>query len=203
MNKKGFTLIELLAVIVVLGIIMTIAGTAALKIKKNADIETAKKLEKTIEDLGPSIYSYEMIKKGTFYNNYNGLHSAGNVDLSTKTVNDRKEYQGYSLLVTLDILKSKGYLKTDQLKIGNNTCQGFLRTYKTDNGPYFEGNICCAGIYSTNKGKEAIGDDCSWYIKSNEKVYNSSGNEVTGIENYTPSNGESKQNQGWVTELSE
>ena len=30
-NKKGFTLIELLAVIVVLGVIMSIAGTAVLK----------------------------------------------------------------------------------------------------------------------------------------------------------------------------
>ena len=47
-NKKGFTLIELLAVIVVLGVIMSIAGTAVLKQKKKANIEEAKSLENTI-----------------------------------------------------------------------------------------------------------------------------------------------------------
>ena len=36
-NKKGFTLIELLAVIVVLGVIMSIASTAVLKQKKKAN----------------------------------------------------------------------------------------------------------------------------------------------------------------------
>ena len=34
-NKKGFTLIELLAVIVVLGVIMSIAGTAVLAEKES------------------------------------------------------------------------------------------------------------------------------------------------------------------------
>ena len=37
MKKNGFTLIELLAVIVVLGIIMTSAGTAVLSQKKKAN----------------------------------------------------------------------------------------------------------------------------------------------------------------------
>lgn len=56
MNKKGFTLIELLAVIVVLGIIMTVAGTAVLNQKRNANLEEAKKIEKTLADLGSDVY---------------------------------------------------------------------------------------------------------------------------------------------------
>lgn len=60
-NRKGFTLIELLAVIVVLGLIMTIAGTAILKQKKKANIEEALKIEQSIKDLGPNIYSYEYL----------------------------------------------------------------------------------------------------------------------------------------------
>lgn len=38
-NKKGFTLIELLAVIVILGILLSISITAINKIKKNQDVE--------------------------------------------------------------------------------------------------------------------------------------------------------------------
>lgn len=38
-NKKGFTLIELLAVIVILGILLSISVTAVNKIKKKQDVE--------------------------------------------------------------------------------------------------------------------------------------------------------------------
>ena len=47
-NKNGFTLVELLAVIVVLGVIMAIAGTAVLGQRKKANIEVAKDMEKSI-----------------------------------------------------------------------------------------------------------------------------------------------------------
>lgn len=211
-NKKGFTLVELLAVIVVLGIIMAVAGTAALKIKKNSDIETAKKLEQTLADLGPSIYSYEMMQqpeviKGTDSNPLDGNFSYNYKKISQTSepldgmdINGRKIYQGYSLLVTTSQLQNKGYLKSSSLKIGNQSCNGFIRIYKTSSGPYFEGNICCAGIYSTNKGAGASGDDCEWYNKTNDLTLN--------INNYTPSYfnvslGRNTQRQGWVTSLTE
>ena len=56
MKKNGFTLVELLAVIVILGIIMTIASASLTKTKKEANIKEAQKIEKTIEDFGPEIY---------------------------------------------------------------------------------------------------------------------------------------------------
>ena len=56
MNKKGFTLIELLAVIVILGMIMAISSSALLKQKSKANVEEAKKLEHTIETLGPEVW---------------------------------------------------------------------------------------------------------------------------------------------------
>ena len=59
MKNNGFTLVELLAVIVVLGVIMAIAGTAVLGQRRKTNIEEAKKIEQTIADLGPGIYSYE------------------------------------------------------------------------------------------------------------------------------------------------
>lgn len=209
-NKKGFTLVELLAVIVVLGIIMAVAGTAALKIKKNADIEAAKKLEQSLTDLGPSIYSYEMMQQpkviagddsnpldGNFSYNYKKILQTEN-SLDGLGVDERKSYQGYSLLITTSKLQDASYLKSSTLKIGNQSCNGFIRIYKTPSGPYFEGNICCDGIYSTNKGDGAVGDNCENYYKENDSTLN--------ISNYTPSyldNGTNKQRQGWVTSLTE
>lgn len=59
MKKNGFTLIELLAVIVVLGIIMTIAGTAVLNQKKKANQGEVDSLYNTIKSLGPDVYLNE------------------------------------------------------------------------------------------------------------------------------------------------
>lgn len=59
MKKNGFTLVELLAVIVILGIIMTIASSSLITTKKEANIREAKQIEKSIKDLGMEIYSYE------------------------------------------------------------------------------------------------------------------------------------------------
>ena len=55
-NKKGFTLIELLAVIVVLGVIMSIAGTAVLKQKKKANQGEIDSLYNTIKGFGADVY---------------------------------------------------------------------------------------------------------------------------------------------------
>lgn len=58
-NKKGFTLIELLAVIVVLGVIMSIAGTAVLKQKKKANQGEIDSLYNTIKGFGADVYLSE------------------------------------------------------------------------------------------------------------------------------------------------
>ena len=62
-NKKGFTLIELLAVIVVLGVIMSIASTAVLKQKKKANQGEIDSLYNTIKGFGADVYLSE--KKGS------------------------------------------------------------------------------------------------------------------------------------------
>lgn len=73
MNKsKGFTLIELLAVIVIVGILLTIVGTSAIRSKKKANDAELKKQAKMLVDLAPGIYSHEKIMNpsGDFMNQY-------------------------------------------------------------------------------------------------------------------------------------
>lgn len=122
-DKKGFTLVELLAVIVVLAIIMSIAGSALLGQRKKANIEEAKKMERDLKALGVEVY---LIEKD-------------NPDI-------------YRTKYYLDYLNSKGLLKSSTIKnpSGNGTCEGYLKIDETANGPKFTGHICCIGVYKTN-----------------------------------------------------
>ena len=71
-KSKGFTLIELLAVIVIVGILLTIVGTSAIRSKKKANDAELKKQAKMLVDLAPGIYSHEKIMNpsGDFMNQY-------------------------------------------------------------------------------------------------------------------------------------
>lgn len=148
-NKKGFTLIELLAVIVVLGVIMSIAGTAVLKQKKKANIEEAKSLENTITKIGEDLYTHEsMVGKtddGYFYKEYKSLNS------------------GDSINIPLTKLATAGYIKSASIAnpSGNGNCAGYLSVKKTDEGPSFKGHICCSNLYATDEIT-----DCSKFVKS-------------------------------------
>ena len=159
MKNKGFTLIELLAVIVVLGVIMSIAGTAVLKQKKKANIEEAKSLENTITKIGEDLYTHEsMVGKtddGYFYNKYKLLNSGDSIDIS------------------LTKLASAGYIKSASIAnpSGNGTCKGYLSVKKTDEGPSFKGYICCPNLYATGKNSNEI-TDCSRFNELNSSDVN-------------------------------
>lgn len=56
MKKNGFTLVELLAVIVVLGLIMTIVSSLVINIKKKANQKEVESLYSTIKNLGADVY---------------------------------------------------------------------------------------------------------------------------------------------------
>lgn len=158
-NKKGFTLIELLAVIVVLGVIMSIAGTAVLKQKKKANIKEAKSLENTITKIGEDLYTHEsMVGKtddGYFYNKYKLLNSGDSIDIS------------------LTKLATAGYIKSASIAnpSGNGTCKGYLSVKKTDEGPSFKGYICCPNLYATGKNSNEI-TDCSRFNEFNSSDVN-------------------------------
>lgn len=140
-NKSGFTLVELLAVIVVLGIIMAVAGTAALKIKKNANKEEAKKLERTIEELGASIYTFEKAAGGE--SQFNSKFSNGQpFKINVKTLADA----GYLKNVVRE--GSSAWLKSPS---GGEPCTAYLLVDPTLSlgGKMFESYIFCGGLYET------------------------------------------------------
>ena len=142
MKNKGFTLIELLAVIVVLGVIMTIAGVSVMKIRNDAALQEAKKLEDTIADLGPGIYSNEVITDDTSILNYDDMK----LDSSKKiTLYELKDY-----LKELECEKDNCQLKSP---FGSGYCDGYLEVKKTADGPSFKGYISCEN-YETEGYKQ-------------------------------------------------
>lgn len=178
-NRKGFTLIELLAVIVVLGLIMTIAGTAILKQKKKANIEEAVKIEQSIKDLGPNIYSYEYLTGNKtdanyFYSKYKSLG------------------EGSSLKISLVKLNAAGYLKTGAVSnpAGNGNCEGYLVVTKKSSAevgrtePEFKGYINCPNLYATGQCDGKSDEDCKKSTYNNGD-YNTNLGSITDEANLT------------------
>ncbi len=93
MNKKGFTLIELLAVIVVLGIIMTVVGTTVLDQKRKANVEEAKKIEQTLADLGSDVYLSNKESDRKYY--LDDLVDYGLKNATIKNPNGNGNCEGY------------------------------------------------------------------------------------------------------------
>ena len=95
-NKKGFTLIELLAVIVVLGVIMSIAGTAVLKQKKKANQGEIDSLYNTIKGFGADVYLSE--KKGSACYSDTWLKENGYLKSKVSNPSNGEECEAYLII---------------------------------------------------------------------------------------------------------
>ena len=128
-KNKGFTLIELLAVIVIVGILLTIVGTSAIRSKKKANDEELKKQAKMLVDLAPGIYSHEKI-----------MNSSGDFMRKWRSTNS-------SFYIKDDTLINYGYLdgKIKSPYTGKD-CESYLEFKKNsdENGDYkYIGHISC------------------------------------------------------------
>lgn len=140
-KSKGFTLIELLAVIIILGILLTIVGTSAISSKKKANDEELKKQAKMLADLAPGIYSHEKIMSpsGEFMQNWRN------------TTDDNSFYIKDATLITAGYLD--GEIKSPYT---GKDCESYLEFKKNsyENGDYkYIGHINC------DNGKHKIDSD--------------------------------------------
>ena len=125
-KSKGFTLIELLAVIIILGILLTIVGTSAISSKKKANDEELKKQAKMLADLAPGIYSHEKI-----------MNPSGDFMQKWRSTN--------SFYIKGDTLITAGYLdgKIKSPYTGKD-CESYLEFNSDENGDYkYIGHISC------------------------------------------------------------
>lgn len=99
-NKKGFTLIELLAVIVVLCVIMSIAGTAVLKQKKKANQGEIDSLYNTIKGFGADVYLSE--KESACYSD-SWLKAKGYLKSEVVSPSNGEECEAYLIIDKSDI----------------------------------------------------------------------------------------------------
>ena len=172
-NIKGFTLVELLAVIVILGLIMTIAGTSLISTRKEANKEEAKNIENTITKVGEELYAHESMLGIKDFESYckknEGVWDTDSRSCKDKDgalmddISDNYFYKKYnkaskdeSLNITIEALKNAGYLKSSTISnpSGNGDCKGYLKVTKTSSGPKFKGYVCCPNLYETGKSKE-------------------------------------------------
>lgn len=118
MNKKGFTLVELLAVIVVLGIITTIAGSSVIKQRKTANQGEVETIYNDIKAFGPDVYMAEK----------------NNIDANT--------------YFDVSYLRSNGYLKSDIKNPASpkDTCEAYLLIDKNSDDNMFEAYVNCDGL---------------------------------------------------------
>lgn len=166
MKKNGFTLVELLAVIVILGIIMTIASSSLITTKKEANMREAEKIKGSIKDIGMEVYTYEKELGISDDKSYCEKELNSTYDEENSTCDNPSfsgdEYQKYFtyiyeneplVYIDLENLYNAGYIKNIvKDKFGNfagiknpaggTACTGFLMVQDAE----FEVCLKCPGI---------------------------------------------------------
>ena len=144
-KSKGFTLIELLAVIIILGILLTIVGTSAIRSKKKANDAELKKQAKMLADLAPGIYSHEKImnpsgdfmkqykSNASFYIDQDSLVDAGYLDGKIKSPYTGKDCESY-----LEFKKNFDE-NGDYKYIGHISCDNGEHNIDSDGGISYDG----------------------------------------------------------------
>lgn len=186
-NKKGFTLIELLAVIVILGILLSISITAVNKIRKKQEIENKLNVLSGIFT-GAKSYIADHPEFWNSNSNYNdedwstgALHSDGSRALY---IDDIGEYADFDKSKYPEWFNRSMLVKTCE---NSNKYEMILlyATYENDSHVYnydFSISDCGCEEQKNNahsfKFCDAYNEGAGWDI--NGKYYDSTGNNVSG-----------------------
>lgn len=166
MNRRGFTLIELLAVIVVLGLVLTISIPSITDAYKNSKIKSE---EAFLERLTQSVDSYVKLEsdKIKFNNTIDAIKTENgkNYDVTVKK----------GTIIINDIIESEILSSTDFVNAGNKevTCNtsAEVEVYKDSDFVYCYkmpiNNLNCLSDNYKGKhsGEEYAINTCNWEIK--------------------------------------
>ncbi len=135
MKKNGFTLIELLAVIVIIGVVMSLSVTMILNAKEKTETALSNEQIRSIKEAGKLLgVDLDDYYSGVFNcNDDSWIRTTSGVSCDVEGETWKK------VTLTVEDLKSHGYFQDDA-----SHCSGNVSIFKTDNGYTVElDNVKC------------------------------------------------------------
>lgn len=166
MNRRGFTLIELLAVIVVLGLVLTISIPSITDAYKNSKIKSE---EAFLERLSQTIDSYVKLnsdkitftQEGTATKTENGTTYLVDIKIGTIKIQD---------IINDNLISSSDFVNAGNKEVSCNT-NAVVEVYKDSDFVYcykmpIDNLNCLSDNYKEKHSREKYAiDTCSWEIE--------------------------------------
>lgn len=125
MKKNGFTLVELLAVIVIIGLLMSLSVTMILKAKNNTEKALSNEQVKAIKEAGKTLG----VDLDDYYSEVYNCNDSSWIKTTSGVTCTLNGDVWKEVTLTVKDLKEHGYFQDDA-----SHCSGNVKIVKTDNG---------------------------------------------------------------------